>query len=213
MSDESDRLRDARKAAGFATAQEAAQRFGWTYPTYSGHENGNRGIKPEARRAYARAFRVDASWLIEGTGRGPSSTTPPARTSTQPAFSESEAAPFIHKNPGQQNKLADLAAAITPGVRHRQLYVATSPSRPFAILQGDILVIGTPGEERNGDVVLATLALPGPQDGRTVLRQRSGKHLVAPVGSALPDEEHRSAGVLGTVVAVIRAPKVPELID
>lgn len=205
MTGEAERLREARRAAGFGTAQEAAARFGWTYPTYAGHENGSRGIRREALRIYARAFRVDLSWLMEGTGRGPGTALVPDQTLPAGGFSESDAAPFLPSRPGQERSLRALADDLAPGLRHRLLYVARQPCPAFAILRGDVLVIGTPKQEEPGDVVVVTLALPGPSDARTVLRQRIGAAIVAPVGASLPDEASRTVGILGTVAAVIRA--------
>jgi len=66
--DPHDRLRQAREAAGFATAADAARRFGWPAVTYRHHENGTRGFKRDAAIRYARAFRVSPEWLLFGTG-------------------------------------------------------------------------------------------------------------------------------------------------
>ncbi len=63
-----ERLREARQAAGFATAGEAAERFRWTTQTYRAHENGSRGFRPTAAKIYARAFKVSPQWLLYGTG-------------------------------------------------------------------------------------------------------------------------------------------------
>jgi hypothetical protein len=207
MTPEANRLRAAREAAGFATAQEAATRFGWKYPTYSGHENGSRGMRQEALRVYSRAFKVDVLWLMEGLGKGPGGLAEPAPPAfDQPGFAEPEVSPYLATRPGQERVMSALAAELTPGLRHRQLYTVNRACPAYAVLAGDVLVIGTPEARRPGDIVVATLALPGPSDGRTVLRQAIGDALVAPVGHALSDEGDRSAGVLGTVAAVIRPP-------
>lgn len=63
----SDRLQDARKAAGYSSARKAALAFGWAYTTYAGHENGSRGFDDDARN-YAQAFNVSLEWLITGRG-------------------------------------------------------------------------------------------------------------------------------------------------
>lgn len=65
-----ERLRQAREAAGFASAADAARRFGWGETTYRSHENGQRNIPRERAPEYARAFRVAPSWLLYGTGEG-----------------------------------------------------------------------------------------------------------------------------------------------
>lgn len=65
----SDRLRQAREAAGFDNAREAANALGLTYSTYAGHENGSRGPRREQLLQYARKFKVSTDWLL--TGKGP----------------------------------------------------------------------------------------------------------------------------------------------
>jgi hypothetical protein len=66
--DMADRLKAARIAAQYTSAAAAAMAMGVDYPTYAGHENGNRGF---ARRApqYARFFKVRPDWLLTGRGR------------------------------------------------------------------------------------------------------------------------------------------------
>lgn len=59
-----DRLRQARKRAGYGTAQEAADAFGWKVAGYRHHENGTRSFGADAAQSYARAFRVKAGWLL-----------------------------------------------------------------------------------------------------------------------------------------------------
>lgn len=62
----SDRLREARIARGFETAKAAAEFLSVPYGTYSGHENGSRGIKDADLLRYSSAFRVSAAWLAYG---------------------------------------------------------------------------------------------------------------------------------------------------
>lgn len=61
-----DRLKEARKAAGFKSAADAANALNVAYPTYAGHENGSRGLTTEALELYARRFKVSADWLLKG---------------------------------------------------------------------------------------------------------------------------------------------------
>jgi phage repressor protein C with HTH and peptisase S24 domain len=69
ISGQAARLREARRAAGFETAADAVQRFGWKQSTYLAHENGQNGLRPETARIYAKAFRASAAWLLTGEGR------------------------------------------------------------------------------------------------------------------------------------------------
>ena len=61
-----ERLRQARGQAGFSSAAEASRRIGISYGTYSGHENGLRGMKDEDLRTYAKVFKVPLAWLAFG---------------------------------------------------------------------------------------------------------------------------------------------------
>lgn len=60
----SERLRQARQKAGYASATEAAEAFGWGVAGYRHHENGTRSFGLDAARKYARAFRVKPGWLL-----------------------------------------------------------------------------------------------------------------------------------------------------
>lgn len=65
-----ERLRDARKKAGYKSASEAARHFGWTDSTYRHHENGTRGIKRDEMKKYSSAYRVPIDWLLFGRTAG-----------------------------------------------------------------------------------------------------------------------------------------------
>ncbi|WP_146159847.1 hypothetical protein [Bradyrhizobium sp. MOS002] len=61
------RLLAARTAAGFATAVDAAQRFGWSVARLRSHEGAARGMNETVLRHYAQAFSVSEEWLRDGT--------------------------------------------------------------------------------------------------------------------------------------------------
>lgn len=65
------RIKEARIAANFKTAGDAATSLGVKYPTYAGHENASRAVDVEDAILYARRFRVSLDWLLTGVGRGP----------------------------------------------------------------------------------------------------------------------------------------------
>lgn len=68
MSEPYERLQEARRKAGFKEAVEAARAYGWTQATYTSHENGIRGLRPDVAERYAKAFRVSPEWLLYGRG-------------------------------------------------------------------------------------------------------------------------------------------------
>lgn len=61
-----ERLKQARLAAGYSTASDAAEAMGMSRATYIGHENGSRAFRIDAAEKYARWFRVRSSWLLTG---------------------------------------------------------------------------------------------------------------------------------------------------
>lgn len=71
-----ERLRHARELRGFPSAAEAARAIGVPYGTYSGHENGSRGITRENVTEYAKKFRVSPHWMLTGDGTPRPQTVP-----------------------------------------------------------------------------------------------------------------------------------------
>lgn len=63
-----ERLRQAREAAGFESAAEAATKFKWNENTYRANENGNATFSFKKAKEYARAFGVRPEWLYEDSG-------------------------------------------------------------------------------------------------------------------------------------------------
>lgn len=68
MSDQHERLILARKSAGYIRQADAIRAFGWNRNTYKSNENGNGVYSFDQAKAYARAFRVRAEWLYDGSG-------------------------------------------------------------------------------------------------------------------------------------------------
>lgn len=58
------RLLLARERAGYGSAHEAADAFGW--PDYPLDEGGERPLTAIRAKLYAHAFHVDAEWLVSG---------------------------------------------------------------------------------------------------------------------------------------------------
>jgi hypothetical protein len=58
------RLQQARESAGYGSADQVAEAFGW--PDYAADENGERTLTSVRARLYAHAFHVDPEWLVSG---------------------------------------------------------------------------------------------------------------------------------------------------
>lgn len=72
MGQMSERLREARVAAGYSSASAAARAHGWGVSTYIAHENGQNDYRPDQAQEYAKAFKSSAEWLL--WGRNPPSS-------------------------------------------------------------------------------------------------------------------------------------------
>ena len=66
-----DRLKSARKAAGFSTATAAIDHFDWKSSAYRAHENGQNSFKVDDATKYGKAYGVSAAWLLTGEGISP----------------------------------------------------------------------------------------------------------------------------------------------
>lgn len=67
MSERSDRLRQAWRATKL-TQSQLAERYGWNRNTLKSNLNGSMPFSFARAREYARAFRVSAEWLYDGSG-------------------------------------------------------------------------------------------------------------------------------------------------
>lgn len=70
MTEAAERLRALRVKKGYASAADAAKAFGWNEHTYKSHENGVRGIRPDAARKYAAAFGSTQAYIMGIGGNG-----------------------------------------------------------------------------------------------------------------------------------------------
>ena len=71
------RLKVARKAAGYSSAEKAAARFAWNVNNYKAHESGRNGFGISDARRYAHAFGVTTGWLQTGEGEPPATRSEP----------------------------------------------------------------------------------------------------------------------------------------
>lgn len=63
-----ERLKEARVAAGFATAADAARALGEHPQNVRDHEANRRGVSPEKAEAYARLYKVPPALIVFGEG-------------------------------------------------------------------------------------------------------------------------------------------------
>ena len=68
MSEQSERLKIARKRKGYDCPIEAARAFGWNENTYWSNENGNARFSFNLAQRYAERYNVRAEWLYSGDG-------------------------------------------------------------------------------------------------------------------------------------------------
>ena len=71
-----ERLKVARKAAGYTSGEKAAARFAWNVNSYKAHESGRNGFGIADAKRYAHAFGVSTAWLQTGEGPPPKSHKP-----------------------------------------------------------------------------------------------------------------------------------------
>lgn len=90
------RLAQARRAAGYRTPAQAIAKFGWKGSTYMAHENTQNGLRPGPAMRYAKAYGVDAGWLLTGAGPGPA----PSEDLSVKADDENIRNPVTIKNEG-----------------------------------------------------------------------------------------------------------------
>jgi phage repressor protein C with HTH and peptisase S24 domain len=174
-----DRLKHARQRAGFETASEAAQRFGWAISTYTGHENGLRGFKDSTSVEYARAFKVPPEWILLGRGLDDSAPSLDATT------------------PATLVPVYNVQASAGHGVVVEDEYVASQISFPPGYLQAitranprDLAIIEVKGDSmapnlNHNDVVMLDVSKRDlPYDGLFVLRDNGSGLLVKRIGRA-----------------------------
>lgn len=197
MSNTANRLRQARERAGYENARVASERFGWTYSTYVGHENGNRGMKASTLGEYARAFKVDLRWLM--TGQGAISTE-----KTSSGFAED--APGFDPHPiVESSNIRAMLALLVPEARHPVAWSIRSAIRSSDLRSGDVLLVDANCPPDEGALCLVNWTNDGNEEPRTLVRRHSNGVFVqiedddAPIIIGL-----NSSGTVMPVLAVVR---------
>lgn len=136
------RLREARRSAGFETATAAADALNMKHSTYLGHENGGRGITAASAKRYARLFRVEPNWILFGGGT--SSSTPAATGLSEPA-----AVPFEPPPPAARDN-ANI------------FWFRLNAHFPFAALRADdVILVERTADPAPGDTVVVNSVSQG----------------------------------------------------
>lgn len=89
ISERAERLKAARRRAGFKTAAAAIVHFNWNRNTYSSNENGNAPYSYKMAKEYGAAFDVSPHWLYDGVGASDSdvpAAPPPAHLPLVPVI-------------------------------------------------------------------------------------------------------------------------------
>lgn len=110
------RLLRARERAGYGSAHEVADVFGW--PDYPMDESGERALTAVRAKLYAHAFHVDPEWLISGENEPAGSETAAGGASApeQPSEPRDEMAERIRRlTPAQRTALVAFLRAMQEG--------------------------------------------------------------------------------------------------
>lgn len=154
-----ERLRQARKAAGFETAADAARAIGEHPQNVRDNEADRRGITPEKAELYARAFRVSAAWLLFGAEDHATASVAPARDDLRMVGVVGEVrAGAWQEIPAEQPEPVEFVPVALPEYARASLFALTvvgrSMDRHYA--DGSIVVV-CPAHEagiREGDHVV-----------------------------------------------------------
>lgn len=127
------RLREARKAAGYASAEKAARVMGISASTYRAHENGQNDISVTAAAKYASFFGVSASYLMAGEGS---------------AVSESETAPVPELSAATRRQRFVRESSPLDGLGIIRFWHLPAPlfNEEFGTAAMDMVVVRMPGD-------------------------------------------------------------------
>lgn len=178
MGTRGERLKKARKDAGFRTATDAAKALGIPYPTYAAHENGSRQYEADEAVVYARRFKVPIEWLL--TGRG-GTVTPLAKSplASVPVIGIVRAGAWQDVNAGDNSVFEVVPAAPDAPAEWQYAFTVEGTSLDKIALPGDILVcidcIKSRVEIKDGDLVVVERSrFAGQMVERTAKRIRRG---------------------------------------
>jgi phage repressor protein C with HTH and peptisase S24 domain len=111
------RLKEARIAAGFASAEAACNAFGWKPAAYRHHEGGVRAFDRDTAIQYGKAYKVNPGWLLGLDGyRTKAELAAAVPLATAKAASDHLPTRSVHHEDGAiEVRQVDLAYAMGPG--------------------------------------------------------------------------------------------------
>ena len=225
-----DRLKEARKRAGFRHGSNAAEAMGVPPSTYLAHENGTRDFDVDTARFYARKFRVSEQWLLLG---GDASELPSPRdtpithavpTTTIKISGIVEAGRFHTVDADEHVRFEPLEVPLSKkhaSQKHMAFAVRGDSMNLAGIMDGDFVVgVEYQGVVRVGDIVVVERSRAAGQfiewtvkevsevvpNDRIVLSPRSTNKAHKPVIIRLAGDEDGSeqVSILSLIVQVIR---------
>lgn len=135
-----DRLRLARKRAGFTSARSAAIAHGWGTSTYGGHEGSGNDLTTEAAAKYAVAFNCSLDWLVTGKGNAER----PRLSTTFPLLGEILAGGVVNEGPvdGSGNPIKEIAVFGMADAIRTGAYRLPGPDRHTHYPPNTVIVVG-----------------------------------------------------------------------
>jgi|GEM_PF-2033762 len=184
-----ERLRALRAAAGFKTAKEFSDTYGFAQQTYSAHERGaeagGRGLKRAVAEIYASCLSeklpgVTVEWLLYGEGKSPLEM-PPA-SFVLDGLSE-DAVPYLcgeTTGPSAKQRKDVIVDALYPGRPNADIWaVETSAMNMDGVLPGDLIITDLGLSVKDGDMVLAQQTDHKATKTQTLLRRYAPPFLLA----------------------------------
>lgn len=202
-----ERLREARLAAGYESAQDVCAAFGWKYSTYIGHENGSRGITSKAATRYASALRVAESWLVFGKGNPIDHKYSLSEDGPAPlTFRESDVQTFVGATATLTATLQKLMELSLPDPRRGFLYTLKAAYLDFGLLPDDVLMATLGAKPTNGQIVIANKVDQSTAEAQTLLCRWIAGQLVPSIQSGLTEISTEDYAILATVDGSLRLP-------
>lgn len=219
-----ERLRAARKKAGFDSAEAAAEAFGWKAAGYRHHENETRGFGSDAAMKYGRAFKVKPAWLL-GMESGPDV---PADIREPKLIVDAAVAAGVWRELswGADRKFEIELPSPFPGVKRFGVLVEGN-SMDMVYEPGTVLdcvsIFKNGAKPKTGDHVIVERIRPGLREltvkefheegGQMMLLPRSSSDEFKPVAYPGPDDEQPPDGETIQIIGFVVAAYPPRTID